>query len=200
MVSSRFIHTVVRLCLVIAVVVQPIAISAAPARCSASRVSQGSADQRCNGCGHCKVTSDEELCGCCSGGQSDEAVQGCCGAQASKSEVASRQADPVFGELSELVPEPYAEAEHSKAVAAVGQRDVSVVTSLCMCGVHSQPATPVVPRAPLGEDVEARPLALDGIVLGASVSSVSRSRFYESPDARMLFTLDALRHLCVWRL
>jgi len=205
-VNSRIIRIAVSFCLIAAIVTQPIAIDAAQTLCQGSELPfsrDGSAtsdsQHRCDGCGHCKVSSAGQLCGCCSGDKADEGESACCG-ETSSSGVTDREPDPIFGELSELVPKPGVPESESRVTARTTRSGMPVVARVCLCGLKPQPRTPITPRVPVSEESDGQLLAFDSCACARYDRNATRFLRDLSYDAQEQLLLDSQRHLCVWRL
>lgn len=203
MVNSRLIRTLVSLCLIAAIVIQPIAISAAQTSCTAAKraksTSATDAQHRCEGCGHCEVSSVGELCGCCSDGHTNAGQPSCCGNNTTN-ESNQSEPDPIFGELSKLVPEPGVPESESDGSAWTARTDTPSLARVCMCSLRSQPGTPTSPRAPVNEEADTQSLAFGctpSFDHQRNAETYLRHRF---EDTQSNLLLDYQCHLCVWRL
>ena len=70
MVTSRLIRTAVSLCLTVAFVLPPPALGL-----ERTAIKETQADPTCPGCGHCKVKSPGDYCGCCSHAKRERATR-----------------------------------------------------------------------------------------------------------------------------
>ena len=204
MFHSRFIRILVSLCLIAGLIGQPMAVGAARGQCNvAGEAVNGSpsagAPHQCDGCGHCEVLSPEELCGCCSVGQSDAERPSCCG-NASPDERKHSGTDPIFGELSELVPEPGTPESNANAPGLKSRTAAPVLASVCMCSMQPQPGTPMCPRAPVSEGADAQPLALGCTPSPHADRNAMTGLRHRFEDAAATLLLDYQCHFCVWRL
>ncbi|MCR9206873.1 MULTISPECIES: hypothetical protein [Rhodopirellula] len=182
------IRTAVNLCLIAAMVIQPMAFAAARGTCA-----QGGADGTCcqgetvcHACNNCEVDADGELCGCCSGASAD--ISSCCRKMAK----ATPERDDLFGEISDVVPAP----------SSVDNRTVDgdAALSSCMCGVHSVPFAPSPNRGAVPQNRDLVVIAyLDHIVtqIGMTIRPKVFSSRLPTDDHSPHF---AQRFLCIWRI
>lgn len=203
MVNSRLIRTLVSLCLIAAIVTQPIAISAAQTSCTAAKransTSATDAQHQCEDCGHCEVTSVGELCGCCSDDHTDAGQPSCCGNNTTDESNQSGP-DPIFGALSDLVPEPGFPGSESDGAAWTARTDTPALARVCMCSLRSQPGTPSSPRAPVNEETDTQSLSFGNVPSFDHQRSAETYLRHRFGDTQSHLLLDYQCHLCVWRL
>jgi len=183
--KSPLIRTAVNLCLIAAIVIQPMAIVAARGTCA-----QGSRNGFCcqanTAFKSCEVKTEGELCGCCSGGE--EKAGSCCTKKAGKPKV-----DELFGEISDIVPEP------PKPAGQVATPE-GVSWSSCMCGVHSEPVAPTPHRVPVSQARDLVVIAyLDHVGSDAGLS-VRPSRVDSRLPIGKLSPHFSQRFLSIWRI
>lgn len=190
---SPLIRIAVNLCLVAVIVIQPIVSVAAHGTCA-----QGTclgpcppATTVCSGCKCCEVQSRSNLCGCCSG--SEKKTGNCCSAKSGEQNAAKPKVHELFGEISEVVPEP-------PSAGAEGRPDEAAQLSSCTCGVQSAPLGQLPNRVPM-------PNARNFVVLSYLSPVVSDVGLLVRPDAvtSRLPIGDfsphfSQRFLCVWRI
>ncbi|KAA1258245.1 hypothetical protein LF1_07610 [Rubripirellula obstinata] len=186
--NSPLIRTAVNLCLIAVMVIQPMAFVAARGTC-AQGGSNGSCCQAktvCHGCKSCEVETDGDLCGCCSGGKND--AGSCC----TKNADAKPKHDDLFGEISDVVPEP---------PSADGQSaDGESALSSCMCGVHSVPFAPVPNRAAVPQVRDLVVIAyLDHVATDAGKTIRPKALKSRLPIGD-LSPHFSQRFLCIWRI
>ncbi len=184
--NSPLIRTAVNLCLIAAMVIQPMVLASAHASC-AQGGSGGACCQGktvCHSCKCCKVKLDGDLCGCCSGTE-DGAGDGC-------TKKGKTERDDLFGEIADVVPEPPgAVAERAEGKASI---------SSCMCGIRSEPIAPAPHRGPVPQGRELVVIAyLDQVAseTGMSVRPNDMSSQLPIGDHSPHF---AQRFLCIWRI
>jgi hypothetical protein len=181
-------------------VIQPMAIVAAQGTCA-----QGSrigvcceAKTVCTACKSCEVKTEGKLCGCCSDGEDD--AGGCC-----TKKDANPQLDEVFGEISDIVPEPSVAAvaktfDTSESDETLGEFRYQVSLSSCMCGVHSEPLAPTPHRVPVSEARDLVVIAyLDHVGSDAGLS-VRPSRVDSRLPIGRRSPHFSQRFLCIWRI
>lgn len=195
MTNSRLIRTVLSICLIVTIGIEPIALGAARAECgiagmkravaaSADGSQENAGDQSCGGCGHCEVASSESLCGCCGGAES-EATPPSCGDEE------HRQPAGVGG----------ASGERSGAVSNRSQAGSdAVVSGVCLCSVQSQPAAPTTPAAPLRAEGDTAPWMVSSCVPPVRPLTVGSKLHLSVADWEYPRPLDWHSRLCVWRL
>ena len=186
--NSPLIRTAVNLCLIAAIVIQPMAIVAAQGTCAQSSRNGSCCEAKtvCIACKCCEVENDGELCGCCSG--SKDAAGGCCTKLAGKPKI-----DELFGEISDVVPEPPKSEDESLTQKAVA-------LSSCMCGVHSEPVAPLPARVPAPQSRSFVVIAyLDHVASDTGLAARSNAATSHSPigDRSPHFSQ---RFLCIWRI
>ena len=185
--NSPLIRIAVNLCLIAAMVIQPMALVAAQGTC-AQGGSNGSCCQAktvCHGCKSCEVETDGDLCGCCSG--ADDDAGSCC----TKKKAVEPNTDELFGEISDIVPEPPADQELVEGKIAL---------SSCMCGIRSEPIAPAPHRVPVPQVRELVVIAyLDHIASDAGLS-VRPDRLASRLPIGDLSPHFSQRFLCIWRI
>lgn len=132
---SPFIRTAVSICLIAALVIQPMAMVAAQGGCDRGAAGVCCAsDAACTGCKCCDVGGEGSLRGCC--GDKEAAADGC------GTPLKTRWAvDDSCGEFTAALSEPPARDDD----ALMPESDA---VSACMCGIRSEPAAPLPHRAP----------------------------------------------------
>jgi len=186
--NSPLIRTAVNLCLIAAIVIQPMAIITARGAC-AQDLQNGSysdANTVCTGCRCCEVDHDGDLCGCCS--RIEPGSDGCCTTMASKPKV-----DELFGEISDVVPEPPRSGDEKLV-------QDQVALSSCMCGIRSEPLAPAPHRVPVPQVRELVVIAyLDHVASEAGLSLRPDQLMSRLPigDHSPHFSQ---RFLCIWRI
>ena len=186
--NSRLIRIAVNLCLIAAMVIQPMAIVAAQGTCAQGAL-DGSccvAETVCTACKCCEVETGGDLCGCCSGSEDD--AGGCCTKMAGKP-----KADELFGEISDLVPEPPQSDEE-----LVTQK--TALISACMCGVHSEPLAPIPHRVPVSQTRDLVVIAYLDHVGTEAGHSVRRDAVTSRLPCGNLSPHFSQRFLCIWRI
>ncbi len=193
--NSPLIRTAVNLWLIAAMVIQPMAIVAAQGNC-AQGVSAGTCCQAktlCQSCKSCKVETDGDLCGCCSGGKDEPGS--CCGntdASEPRNDSSKPTNDELFGEGSDIVPELTGAGDE----LAEGKASVSS----CKCGIRSEPIAPSPHRVPA-------PQVRELIVIAYLDHAASEAGLSVRPnDVRSRLPIGDLsphfsqRFLCIWRI
>lgn len=182
------IRNAVHLCLIAVMVFQPMAAALGAAACASVVGIESPSAMVCPGCKCCEVKSSGERCGCCSPQSLAGETHSCCSLKSEGS-----QQDDLFGEISDLVPEPPRVEE-----APLSEHPVSV--SVCMCGQPTQPILPPPSRVPL---LQLRNLALVANLGHVGLGAEAGLRA-EGPSWRMPMTDLCLhfsqRLFCVWRL
>ncbi len=140
----------------------------------------------CHACRCCEVNADGDLCGCCSGEEGD--AGSCCTKNREQS-----KPDELFGELSDVVPEP-PKSDEEKLVSD------QVALSSCMCGIRSEPLAPAPHRVPVPQVREFVVIAyLDHIAseAGLSIRPYQLMSRLAIGDHSPHFSQ---RLLCIWRI
>jgi len=182
--NSPLIRTAVNLCLIAAMVIQPMALMAAHGTCAQGQCCQ--AETVCHSCKCCEVETDGDLCGCCS--VADDHAGGCCTAKAK----AKSKPDDLFGEISHAVPEPPGASDQS------GEGEASF--SSCMCGVHSVPFAPAPNRAAVPHVRDLVVIAyLDHVATDAGKMIRPKALTSHLPIGD-LSPHFSQRFLCIWRI
>ncbi len=182
--NSPLIRTAVNLCLIAAIVIQPMAFVAGQGACAQRQCCE--AQTVCHACNCCEVKTDGDLCGCCSGNEED--AGSCC------TKISERpKHDELFGEISDVVPEP----PKSEDEDLVQDR---VALSSCMCGIRSEPIAPAPHRVPVPQVRELVVIAyLDHVAsdAGLSIRPDQLSSRLPLGDHSPHFSQ---RFLCIWRI
>ncbi len=152
--KSPLIRTAVNLCLIAAMVIQPMALVAVTGRCAQSQCCE--AQTACHGCKCCVLKTEGDLCGCGSGNEED-ANSRC----TRKFERPNH--DATFRDSSDVVCVPQkADEDLVRGRGAL---------SRCMCGIHSEPSTPAPHRDPVPQVRELVEIAyLDHVVKDCGLS------------------------------
>ena len=182
--NSLLIRAAVNLCLIAAMVIQPMAFVAARGTCAQGRCCEG--QTVCHTCKCCEVKTDGDLCGCCSGNEED--AGSCCTKESERP-----KHDELFGEISDVVPEP------PKSVDEELVQD-QVALSSCMCGIRSEPFAPAPRRVPGPQVRELIVIAyLDHVTsdAGLSIRPVQLISRLPIGDNSPHFSQ---RFLCIWRI
>ncbi|QDT05156.1 hypothetical protein K227x_35550 [Rubripirellula lacrimiformis] len=182
--NSPLIRTAVNLCLIAAIVIQPMTLVAAQGTCAQGQCCE--AKTVCHACKCCEVKTDGALCGCCSGNEED--AGSCCTNKREQS-----KHDDLFGEISDVVPEPPKPDDED----LVQDR---VALSSCMCGIRSEPIAPAPHRVPVPQVRELVVIAyLDHVASDAGLSIRPDQLVSRLPlgDHSPHFSQ---RFLCIWRI
>lgn len=204
MTNSRLIRTVLSICLIVTIGIEPIALGAARAECgiaglkravaaSANGSQENAADPSCGGCGHCEVASSESLCGCCGGAES-EATPPSCGDEEHRQPAGKGGASGErFGAVSNR-------SQAGSDAKVVQSHSSAVVSGVCLCTVQSQPAAPTTPAAPLRAEGDAAPWMVTSCVPPVRPLTVGSKLHLSMADWEYPHPLDRHSKLCVWRL
>ena len=185
--NSPLIRTAVNLCLITAMVIQPVAIAFAQGICS-----QGQCDQTatlCGGCQCCEVESDAERCGCC-GGAPDDADDVC----------GTRTAEPEESDSFRKITGVASESSDSDETDGEQRADGSSAVTFCLCGIRSEPIAPTPHRVPAPQSRDL--VLIDCLDDGA----IGRGRSIRPYCVASLLPITSLaphfsqRFLCVWRI
>jgi len=166
------IRIAIHLCLIAALVVQPMAIVFARGTCPQGQCCQG--PSICQPCECCEATSETVRCCCCSG--HNEPTGGCCAEDTDSS-----------------TPEPITSIEKT-------DRGGQFAFSRCLCGLHSEPIAPAPQRVPVPEVRDLVVIAyLDhvGSNVGLSIRPDHVNASLPIGDHSPGFTQ---RFLCIWRI
>ena len=182
--NSPLIRIAVNLCLIAAIVIQPMALVAAQGNCAQGPCCE--AKTVCQACKSCEVKADGDLCGCCSG--ADDDAGSCC----TKNADAKPKHDDLFGEISDVVPKPPSADDQTA--------DGEAALSSCMCGVHSVPFAPAPNRAALPQVRDLVVIAyLDHVATDAGKTIRPKTLASRLPIGD-LSPHFSQRFLCIWRI
>lgn len=184
--NSPLIRTAVNLCLIAAIVIQPMAIVTAQGTCAQGARITACCEAKtvCTACKNCEVETDGDFCGCCSGGEDNAAS--CCTKMAGKPKV-----DELFGVISDVVPEPPKSDNESLTQETI---------SSCMCGVHSEPVAPLPQRVPAPQVRSFVVIAyLDHAATDTGLAVRSNPATSRLPIGE-LSPHFSQRFLCIWRI
>lgn len=180
--NSPLIRIAVNLCLIAAMVIQPMAFVAAQGKCAQGQCCE--AKTVCHACKSCEVKTDGDLCGCCSGGDDD--AGSCC-----TKKKANPKTDDLFDEISDIVPESPADQALSEGQTAL---------SSCMCGIRSEPIAPAPQRVPVPQVRELVMIAyLDHVASDAGLP-IRPDRLASRMPIGDLSPHFSQRFLCIWRI
>jgi len=184
-------RTAFSLCLIAAMVIQPLGVLVAHGSCGDTRGYP--AEFKCPSCQCCDVSSEGEPCGCCGAAADSDSCCGDSGSHAASQDDAPA-VDPLFGEISSLV--PVAGEERPRRIS----KDNDFQFTGCLCGLHSEPAIPAPVRIPTSE------LRESVLIVFLSDSDLAGHVFGVLPrSGSEIGTVPSTphfsqRHLCVWRL
>lgn len=198
---SPVIRTFVSLCLISAVVAQPLALIAAQTSCRAGQQT-GITDRSCSGCDQGEAFDSGQRSACCCAGR-EEAVSpskpACCQPKKAPNPPASNvdpaEDDPQVGKDSSLASEP-----ERSASTVEGETSEPWVRHTCACSLRSEPASPSIPRSVNNERAEsAAPLAWVDLESNRDRDRISLAgRLTTGPVGPP--SHYSQRHLCIWRL